>query len=194
MGGIFSALTSGLAPFFLNPAVFIPGAALISAPIIIHLLNRMRFRKVRFAAMEFLLQSQKQNKQRILFEQLLLLLLRILIVLLIAALIARMIFSPNQLAFLRGEKSHHLVLIDDSASMQDRWGETTAFNEGKKVIQKLVEEGSQRPGTQKVTVLLLSNPDQPFINGEDVNEQLLIKLAEDLETLKPTSRALNLLH
>ena len=193
MGGLFSALTSSLAPFFLNPAVFLPGAALISAPIIIHLLNRMRFRKVRFAAMEFLLQSQKQNKKRILFEQLLLLLLRILIVLLIAALIARMIFSPNQLAFLRGEKSHHLVLIDDSASMQDRWGETTAFSEGKKVIQKLVEEGAQRPGTQKLTVLLLSNPDQPFINGEDVSEQLLIKLAEDLETLQPTSRALNLI-
>jgi len=71
MGGLFSALTSSLAPFFLNPAVFIPGAALISAPIIIHLLNRLRFRKVRFAAMEFLLQSQKQNKRRVLFEQLL---------------------------------------------------------------------------------------------------------------------------
>ncbi|MBD3673772.1 MAG: BatA domain-containing protein [Planctomycetaceae bacterium] len=193
MGGFFSGLTSFLSPFFMNPAVFLPGAALISAPIIIHLLNRLRFRKVRFAAMAFLLQSQKQNKRRILFEQLLLLLLRILIVLLIASLIARLMFSPNQLALLRGEKSHQLVLLDNSASMQDRWGETTAFDEGKKIILKLVEEGSQRPGTQKLTVILLSEPDRPFILGEDINEQLLIKLAEDLETLEPSSRALNLI-
>jgi hypothetical protein len=193
MGGLFSALTSSLAPFFMNPAVFIPGAALISAPIIIHLLNRLRFRKVQFAAMEFLLQSQKQNKRRILFEQLLLLLLRILIVLLIAALIARLILDPHQLAFLKGQKNHHLVLLDDSASMQDRWGETTAFEEGKLVIRKLVEEGSRRPGTQMLTVLLLSDPDDPFINGEDINEQLLVKLTEDLNTLKPTNQSFNLL-
>lgn len=193
MGGLFSALSSSLAPFFMNPAVFIPGAALISAPIIIHLLNRLRFRKVRFAAMEFLLQSQKQNKRRILFEQLLLLLFRILLVLLIAALIARLILDPNQLAFLQGDKNHHLVLLDDSASMQDRWGETTAFAEGKNVIRKLVEEGSRRPGTQMLTVLLLSDPDVPFINGEDINEQLLLKLADDLDTLKPTNQSLNLL-
>ena len=149
---MFSSLTNALSPFFLNPAIFIPGAALIASPIIIHLLNRLRFKKVRFAAMEFLLQSQKRNKRRILFEQLLLLFLRILAVLFIAAIISRLILDPNQLAILKGEKSHQLVLLDDSISMRDRWGETTAFEEGKKTIRKIVEEGSKRPGTQKLTV------------------------------------------
>ena len=73
---------------FLQPAMLFALPA-IALPIIIHLINRLRFRKVRFAAMEFLLQSQKRNKRRVLFEQLLLLLMRIMIVLLIAALIAR---------------------------------------------------------------------------------------------------------
>ncbi|HUG18577.1 MAG TPA: BatA domain-containing protein [Planctomycetaceae bacterium] len=190
---MFSSLVNALSPFFLNPAIFIPGAALIAAPIIIHLLNRLRFKKVRFAAMEFLLQSQKRNKRRILFEQLLLLLLRIMAVLMIAALVARLIVNPNQLAILKGEKSHQLVLLDDSISMQDRWAETSAFEQGKKTIVEIVEQGSKRPGTQKLTVLLLSEPDVPFINGEEMNEQFLIKLIEDLGTLKCTSQSLELL-
>ena len=75
------------APFFVNPAFVIPGLLLISSPIIIHLLNRMRFRRVPFAAMEFLLQSQKRNRRRVLIEQLLLLLMRVAIVMLIMLLI-----------------------------------------------------------------------------------------------------------
>ncbi len=193
MAEMFSSLTGWLSPFFLNPAIFIPGAALISSPIIIHLLNRLRFRKVRFAAMEFLLQSQKRNKRRILFEQLLLLLMRILAVLLIAALIARFVLSADQLSLLQGPRSHHFVLIDDSLSMRERWEEKTAFGEALKVVQRLAEEGARRPGTQKLSVALLSDPDVPIINGEELNQQFLNKLRDDLSNLKCGHQALNLL-
>src|SRR5260370_19019067 len=63
-------------PTFLNPAYFFAGLALISLPIIIHLINRMRFKRIRWAAMEFLLKSQKRNRRRLIIEQLLLLALR----------------------------------------------------------------------------------------------------------------------
>ena len=46
---------------FFNPAFVATGAALVAAPIIIHLINRMRFRRVRFAAMEFLLDKIKRT-------------------------------------------------------------------------------------------------------------------------------------
>ncbi|HCK54865.1 MAG TPA: hypothetical protein DIC23_16730, partial [Planctomycetaceae bacterium] len=63
--------------WFLNAGFLGLGtAALVSAPVIIHLINRYRFRRVEFAAMEFLLASQQRNRRRILVEQLLLLLLR----------------------------------------------------------------------------------------------------------------------
>src|SRR5207253_1785025 len=62
---------------FANPANMIIGGALISSPIIIHLINRMRFKRIRWAAMEFLLKSQKRNRRRLIIEQLILLLLRI---------------------------------------------------------------------------------------------------------------------
>src|SRR6516162_3517476 len=57
------------------------GAA--SIPIIIHLLNRKRFRIVVWAAMKFLLAAQKQNTRRMRLEQLILLAVRTLLVLLV---------------------------------------------------------------------------------------------------------------
>ena len=50
---------SSLTQFFLNPAYVLPGAALVLVPILIHILSRLRYKKVRFAAMEFLLESEE---------------------------------------------------------------------------------------------------------------------------------------
>src|SRR5205823_4820167 len=72
------------------------GGLLISSPIIIHLINRMRYKRIRWAAMEFLLKSQKRNRRRLIIEQLILLLLRILLVLLAALLLARYLYSGVQ--------------------------------------------------------------------------------------------------
>src|SRR5260221_12848102 len=76
---------------FARPEYLVAGGALISAPIIIHLINRMRFKRIRWAAMEFLLKAQKRSRRRLIIEQLILLLLRILMVLLIALLLSRLI-------------------------------------------------------------------------------------------------------
>ena len=114
--------------FFLNPALFWPGVAAVSVPIIIHLINRLNHRRVRFAAMEFLLASEQKNRRRILLEQLLLLLLRIMLVLLLMALIARLVLDPSQLSLFQGAKSHHVILLDDSGSMRDRLGDDSPEN------------------------------------------------------------------
>ena len=55
-------------------------AALISVPIIIHLINRMRYKRVRWAAMEFLLASYKKHRRWVWLKQLLLMLSRIAII------------------------------------------------------------------------------------------------------------------
>jgi hypothetical protein len=57
--------------------------AVVSIPIIIHLLNRRRFKVVTWAAMRFLLAAQKKNSRRMRIEQLLLLIVRCAIVLLL---------------------------------------------------------------------------------------------------------------
>jgi hypothetical protein len=180
-----------LSNWFFNPGLVAGGAALLASPIIIHLLNRMRYRRVRFAAMEFLLQSQSRNRQRLLLEQLLLLLLRILIVAAIVLLVARLILDPSQLSIFRGGRTHHLVLLDDSASMRDRSGETSAYAEALEIVQGLVAEGARRPDTQQFSLALLSNPEQPIFTQRQVDRELVLELSNKLDprTFVPTHQA-----
>ena len=181
---MFSQLITSLGPHFAHPALVPLGAMMVASPIIIHLINRMRFRRVRFAAMEFLLASEQKNRRRLLLEQLLLLLLRILIVLGLLALIARLLLDPSQLSLFQGAKVHHVVLLDDSGSMRDRWGETSAFQEGLAVARKLAVDGAKRPGTERISLLLLSRPSEPLFTQEDVNDDFLTRLDTKLENLK----------
>src|SRR5262245_24622287 len=106
---------------FLNPGFLFIAAALISVPIIIHLINRMRFKRIRWAAMEFLLKAQKRTRRRLIIEQLLLLALRCLMIGLVGFLVSRFIGCGD--SNLGGKPNLHLVLLDDTPSMQDRWKE-----------------------------------------------------------------------
>src|SRR3989441_12594291 len=95
---------------FLNPAYLAAGTALVSLPIIIHLINRMRFKRIRWAAMEFLLRSQKRNRRRLIIEQLLLLALRCLLVLLAVLLVAR--YLGFSFAMFEPQNTLHVVVLD----------------------------------------------------------------------------------
>src|SRR5271156_4485314 len=105
--------------FFVNPWFMAAGGALISSPILIHLITRMRFKRIRWAAMEFLLKSQKRNRRRLIIEQLILLLLRILLVLLAAFLLARYLYSGSA----EEDGATHVAILDDGVSMTDHWKE-----------------------------------------------------------------------
>jgi len=187
-------MTTWLASHFFHASLAATGAALLALPVIIHLINRLRFRRVRFAAMEFLLASQQRNRRRILLEQLLLLLLRMGIVAALVLLIARFIVDPGQLSIFRGAKAHHVVLLDDSASMRDRWEETSAFKEAITVIRELLSEGAQRPDTQTFSLLLLSRPEQPYVSQRDVDEDFVLEMATKLDpsTFRSTHQSLDL--
>src|SRR5208337_3786336 len=105
--------------FFTNPGFLAVAGALVSAPIIIHLINRMRFKRIRWAAMEFLLKAQKRNRRRLIIEQLILLALRCLLVALVGLLVMRFVGFAGEWA--EGKPSLHIALIDDTLSMHDQW-------------------------------------------------------------------------
>ena len=176
---------------FLNPSFFWLGMSLVAAPIIIHLINRLRYKRVRFAAMDFLLASQKRNQRRVLIEQLLLLLLRILLILAIVALIARLIIDPSQLSLFQGAKTHHIVLLDDTLSMRQRTGESTVFDTGKRVVQRLVAEGADSPQSQVFTLIRVSNPETTLsgLTEVDLNKNLLVELSERLQLINCTHQS-----
>lgn len=181
-------MLSWLSGLFLNPAVVLPGLALVAAPIVIHLIHRLRYRRVKWAAMEFLLKSQQKNRRRLLLEQLLLLLLRILVIVAIVALVARPVLDPDQLSLFQGRKTHHVVVVDDSGSMRDRWGGTTAFEEAKTVVRNIAELGARRPGTQVVSVLLASKPGVPLFTARALDRTFLGELDARLKSLDATHR------
>src|SRR3954471_6048742 len=85
MNQSFNILAAG----FVTPAFVGAGALLVSVPIIIHLLNRRRFKTVEWAAMEFLLRALRKNRRRIRFEQWLLLAVRCCVLLFLGLALAR---------------------------------------------------------------------------------------------------------
>src|SRR3954469_13401085 len=106
-----------LAFWFLSPLLMGAGAAATSIPIIIHLLNKRKFRVVVWAAMEWLLAAQRRNARRLRMQRWLLLAIRCLAILLIAAGIAEMILQNTAIGSLLGEQRAVIILWDDSYSM-----------------------------------------------------------------------------
>src|SRR5579864_8345492 len=94
-------------------------AALISIPVIIHILNRRWFKTVAWAAMEFLMRAMRKNRRRMEFEQWLLLATRCLLVFLLGLALARpMGCERSSLAGrLTGRTGLNVIVVDNSYSM-----------------------------------------------------------------------------
>ena len=177
--------------FFTNPAVGLAGVAAVAVPIVIHLINRLRYRRVEFAAMQFLLASEEQNRRRILVEQLLLLLARILLVLLAAFLIGRLLLSGGGLAAF-GAQSHEIVVLDDSLSMRAGGGESSAFAGAVAAATRSVEQAAQRGGT-KVTVLRATRPDEASdaLTEQAVDARVQDDVVAAIRRIRPTYAAVD---
>lgn len=179
---------------FLNPAYLLAGTALVSLPILIHLINRMRYKRVRWAAMEFLLQSQKRNRRRLVLEQLLLLALRCLLVLLAVLMVSRYLFS---FAMFEPQNTLHVVVLDDSLSMSDQWKEEgeekDCFKVGKDLIVKEIAKNAVQARTaQRLVLIYLSEPATVRFD-QRLNEQSIQELQKILADAQATSLRLDAL-
>ncbi|MFO0822358.1 MAG: BatA domain-containing protein [Gemmataceae bacterium] len=146
---------------FLNPWVMAAGVALAVSPIIIHLINRMRFRRIQWAAMEFLLKAQKKMRRKKILEQLLLLLLRILLVLLAGLLLARFL-GDDATSNKETRPALHVIIFDDTPSMGDTGGGTAgqkdAFARARSLItDKIMPSAAKASTPQTFFVLRLSD-------------------------------------
>ena len=100
---------------FLNPALAL-GAAALAVPLVIHLLNRSRFRTVDWGATHLLVDVLRTNRRRFRLDQLLLLLVRCAIPVLLAFCLARPVWTGAEGAAGDGPVSL-AILLDDSRSM-----------------------------------------------------------------------------
>lgn len=101
---------------FVHPGLLI-GMALAAVPLVIHLLNRQRYKPMPWAAMRFVLAAYRKTRRRAQLENLLLLLLRMLGIALLALAISRP-FTGDQspLAALAQSRRDVVLVLDASAS------------------------------------------------------------------------------
>jgi len=161
--------------FFLYPA-FLFGLAAAALPILIHLLNRRRLKRVRFPAVRFILLSQKRISRSYRLRHWLLLALRTLAVICLALLLANPIFQTGAGLFAGAGPVALVVILDNSLSM--KWsGDGNGFRQAKEVARLLISglnEGDR-------AALVPTNSDSretPRLKGQ---KEVLLKELDSIE-------------
>jgi hypothetical protein len=149
--------------FSLLSPLLIWGILLGAIPIIIHLLNRRRFRTVEWAPMRHLKLTIRRNRRRIQIEELLLLLLRIALPVLLFLLLARPVLNPTGLEkwLVGGGRTSHVVLVDDSLSMGYAGVGPPAFHRAREVAGAVL--GAANP-QDRCTLVAASAPRTPVFH------------------------------
>lgn len=132
------------------------GFFLVLLPVLIHLINMMRHRRVKWGPMEFLLASYKKHRRWVWLKQLLLLLARMAAVAAVVAMLAQLTTYDQWAQMFGGKVTHHFVLLDDSYSMSDRAAGETAFDRAKAIVGQIGERASGKDSRQKFTLVRFS--------------------------------------
>ncbi len=172
-----------------NPALLLAGGVAVAAPIIIHLLNKRRFRIVDWAAMDFLFDADKKNRRRIRLENLILLLLRCLAMVLLGLMLARP-FLPSELAGRLGQAQEfqRILVLDDSLSQRVMVGNRPAFDEAKDRVKQLLQSISRDQNGDYLTLFLTSRPDKPVMVNEAVTGDSVDNLIQLIDELQCSDR------
>ncbi len=183
---------------FVHPA-FLWALPAVSLPVLIHLLNRLRYRRVAWAAMDHLMRAERQSRRRIRWQNLLVLLLRTAAVLLLILLFAR----PSVVRPLPGlsgadtaaaERAAVVILLDDSASMAQQEGGTSAFQKAKDftlaAVKKLADPSGRGAGGRGASVTAyVASEEEPFFRKPDGRPADVGDIEEALQRLRPGASA-----
>ncbi|NLF72774.1 MAG: VWA domain-containing protein [Candidatus Anammoximicrobium sp.] len=141
-----------LVPSFVAASFAVAGLIAAAGPVIIHLLNRRRYRIVHWAAMDFLREALQRNRKILTLRDLLLLALRTLAVLLVGLALARPFFSTSEQAFDSSKPLHAVLVIDNSLSMGYESLEGTLLDRARERARQFID---RLPADSRVTVIPL---------------------------------------
>ncbi len=131
---------------FLNPAVLF-GLLAASIPVLIHLLNLRKLKKIEFSTLAFLKELQKNRIRKIKLKQWLLLALRVLIILLLVFAFARPTLEGIAIGgTTSAAKTTAVFILDDTFSMSVVDANGSYLNQAKESIQELIrnlQEGDE---------------------------------------------------
>lgn len=162
---------------FVHPWFAASAVVLGAVPILIHLLNRRRFRRVVWAAMGFLAAAQRRSARRVRIEQLILLAVRVLVMVLIALAVARPLLGPGAAAGMGHVSCHRVIVLDDSYSMGMMSADgQRAFDRGLAAAQTLV--GSFGPD-DGVSLILASRPARPLVERPSYDRRAVARILSE---------------
>jgi hypothetical protein len=151
------------------------GLAGASIPIIIHLLNKRRYRETPWAAMKFLAEAARKHSRRLRWEQLLLLLVRCLAVGLLALAFSRPFFESADSAMTGRDPRHLILVIDDSFSMSHSTSPKSRLDRALDLARQLVEES--RSGDAFSLLALSGSSPAEFLEPTFRADSMLAQLA-----------------
>lgn len=153
--------------WFLNPWMLL-GTLAIASPILIHLLNKRRFKIVQWAAMDFLFDANKKNRRRVQVENFILLALRCLTMLLLAFMLARPLLPSSVTALVsQTQKVERVILVDDSLSQRVTTESQSSLDAAKASLEKMLTRLANSSDTEDwLTVMVTSDADQNLIDNQ----------------------------
>ena len=150
---------------FLNPAVLF-GLIAASIPVLIHLLNLRKLKKIDFSTLAFLKELQKNKIRKIKIKQLLLLALRVMIILFLVMAFARPTLKGISIGgTASAAKTTAVFILDNTFSMSVVDNNGSYLNQAKGTIKELL---NQLQEGDEAALVLLSNPPSGQINNNEL--------------------------
>ena len=148
----------------------------ISIPIVLHILNKARPKKVNWAAMELLQKTTQQQSKKIKLEDWLLMVLRCLTFLLVALAMMRLVFVNSSDLF--SGASRELILVIDSSYSMNHGQYESRFDLAKKKAMKIV---NSLPSGSKISLVTIGDEPEVLIRHKDPSEISLERYFAALE-------------
>ena len=161
---------------FLN-IILLGGAAAITIPIIVHLINRNRHKIVPWGAMHLLEATLREQRRRMRLENILLMILRCLIPLCLAFCMARPALVGANLPWHGTQKTSLVVLLDNSYSLEYKGAGDSNFQQAREAAAQLV--ANLKRGSD-VSVVLMSGTNEPLYRSRMLTDSV----ARDLRKLE----------
>lgn len=159
---------------FLNP-LFLFGLLAISIPIIIHLFNFRRYKKLEFSSIKYLKQVLLETKKQKKVRNLLLLLFRILSILFLVLLFSYPYIQKQDSNLLSKAKNSVVVFIDNSFSMQNNSSQGSALDQAKQRAKEIIDAYGNEDSFMLLTTELLGKH-QSF-----VDKKRFVELVNEVE-------------
>lgn len=169
---------------FVHPGVAGLAMATGLIPVLVHLINRRRYVRVRWAAMSFLVAANRRTARRVWLEELLLLLTRVTLIVLFGLAVARPFLPSSSALAFRSSGVHRVILLDNSLSMDAGMpDEASRFELAKRCAQGLLGSFAASDG---VSIVTLARPAEAVI-AEAAYDRRFAR--ERLFSIHPTQRS-----